>query len=153
MCLFRSFGVAAVSPASRLPNPFLCLVSVCGPDSVFSVSFPEERERSRRPSLNVRRLHLVAVGHFSRFGVRFPVFGAVRPCASVRDRLTVSYCSDFWHTSYFIPFEGHWGVRNPLRTSVLSPGRSLKGGRPAIVATASYLSSGASRRPFFQLPG
>ncbi|GMP74328.1 hypothetical protein CsSME_00031779 [Camellia sinensis var. sinensis] len=115
MCLFRSFRVAAVSPASGLPNPFLCLVSVCEPDSVFSVSFPEERERSHRPSLNVRRLHLVAVGHFAHFGARFPVFGAVRPCASVRDRLTISYCSDFWHTSYFIPFEGHWGLRNPLR--------------------------------------
>ena len=104
-----------MSPASGFPNPLLCLVSVCEPDSVFSVSFPEGRERSRRPSLNVRRLHLVAVGHFSHFGVRFPVFGAVRPCASVRDRLTISYCSGFWHTSYFLPFEGHWGLRDPLR--------------------------------------
>ena len=115
MCLFRSFRVTAVSPAPRLLNPLLCLVSVCEPDSVFSASFPERRERSCRPSFNVRRLHLVAVGQFSHFGVRFPVFGAGRPCASVRDRLTTSYCSDFWHTSYFIPFEGHWGLRNPLR--------------------------------------
>ena len=115
MCSFRSFRVAAVSPASRFLSPLLSLVSVCEPDSVFSVSFPEGRERSRRPSLNVRRLHLVAVGHFAHFGVRFPVFGAVRPCASVRDRLTISYCSDFWHTSYLLPFEGHWGLRNPLR--------------------------------------
>ncbi|CAL5391378.1 unnamed protein product [Camellia sinensis] len=115
MCSFRSFRVAAVSPASGLPNPFLCLVSVCEPDSVFSVSFPEGRERSRRPSLNVRRLHFVVVGHFAHFGVRFPVFGAVRPCASVRDRLIISVCSGFWHTSYWLPFEGHWGLRNPLR--------------------------------------
>ena len=115
MCSFRSFRVAAVSPASGLPNPLLRLVSVCEPDSVFSVSFPEGRERSSRPSLNVRRLHFVAVGHFAHFGVRCPVFGAVRPCASVRDRLTISYCSDFWHTSYFIHFEEHWGLRNPLR--------------------------------------
>ena len=115
MCSFRSFRVAAVSPASELPNPLLCLASVCKPDSVFSVSFPEGRERSRRPSLNVRRLHLVAVGHFAHFGVRFPVFGAVRPCASVRDRLTISFCSGFWHTSYLLPFEGHWGLGNPLR--------------------------------------
>ena len=107
-----------MSPASGLPNPFLCLVSVCELDSVFSVSFPEGRERSRRPSLNVRRLHFVAVGHFAHFGVRFPVFGAVRPCASVRDRLTISYCSDFWHTSYFIHFEEHWGLRNPLRGQI-----------------------------------
>ncbi|KAF5934421.1 hypothetical protein HYC85_030592 [Camellia sinensis] len=189
MCLFRSLRVVAASPASGLPNPLLCLVSVCEPDSVFSVSFPEGRQRSRKPSLNVRRLHLVAVGHFAHFGVWFPVFGAVRPCASVRDRFTISYCSNFWHTSYLLPFEGHWGLRNPLRgrtplsvlnspfrdpelrvlapehsfcngfrsflagTSVLSRGRSLKGGRPAIVAATSYLSSGASRRPFFQLPG
>ena len=115
MCSFRSFRVAAVSPASELPNPLLCLVSVCEPDSVFFVSFPKGRERSRRPPLNVRRLHLVAVGHFSHFGARFSVFGAVRPCASVRDRLTISVCSDFWNTSYFLPFEGHWGLRNPLR--------------------------------------
>ncbi|KAF5939493.1 hypothetical protein HYC85_023752 [Camellia sinensis] len=111
----RSFRVAAVSPASGLPNPFLCFVSVCEPDSVFSVSFPEGRERSRRPSLNVRRLHFVAVGHFAHFGVRFSVFGAVRPCASVRDHLTISVCPGFWHTSYLLPFEGHWGLRNPLR--------------------------------------
>ncbi|KAF5932403.1 hypothetical protein HYC85_028574 [Camellia sinensis] len=107
--------VAAASPASGLPNLLLCLASVCEPDSVFSVSFPKGRERSRRPSLNVRRLHFVAVGHFAHFGVRFPVFGAVRPCASVRDRLTISYSSSFWHTSYLLPFEGHWGLRNPLR--------------------------------------
>ena len=115
LCLFRSLRVAAASPASGLPNPLLCLASVCEPDSVFSVSFLEGRERSRRPSLSGRGLHLVAVGHFAHFGVRFPVFGAVRPCASVRDRLTISYCSDFWHTSYLLPFEGHWGLRNPLR--------------------------------------
>ena len=115
MCLFRSFRVAAVSPASGLPNPLLCLVSVCEPGSVFSVSFPEGRERSSRPSLNVRRLHLVAVGHLSHFGDRFPVLGAVRPCASVRDHLTISVCSDFWHTSYLLPFAVHWGPGNPLR--------------------------------------
>ncbi|GMP55629.1 hypothetical protein CsSME_00020392 [Camellia sinensis var. sinensis] len=40
-----------------------------------------------------------------------------------------------------------------LGTSVLSPGRSLKGGRPAIVAATSYTSSDALRRPFFTLPG
>ena len=73
------------------------------------------RVRSRRASLNVRRLRLVAVGQFSHFGVRFPVFGAVRPCTSVRDRLTISYCSDLWHTSNLLPFEGPRGPRNPLR--------------------------------------
>ena len=114
MCSFRSFRVAAVSPASGLPNPFLCLVSVCEPDSIFSVSFPEGRERSRRPSLSGRGLHLVAVGHFAHFGARFPVFRDRWPCASVRDRLTISVCSDFWNASYFLPFEGHWGLRNPL---------------------------------------
>ncbi|GMP77100.1 hypothetical protein CsSME_00033491 [Camellia sinensis var. sinensis] len=147
MCSFRSFRVTTVSPASGLPNPLLCLVSVCEPGSVFFFSVPVGRERSHRPSLNVRRLHLVAVGHFSHFGVQFSIFGAVRPCASVRDRLTISVCSDFWHTSYFLPFEEHWG------TSVLSLGRSLKGGRPAIVAATSYTSSDALRRPFFALPG
>ncbi|GMP63368.1 hypothetical protein CsSME_00025087 [Camellia sinensis var. sinensis] len=147
MCSFRSFRVAAVSPASGLPNPLLYFASVCEPGSVFFVSFPEGRERSRRPSLSGRRLHLVAVGHFSHFRVRFPVFRDRWPCASVRDRLTTSVCSVFWYTSYLIPFEGHWGI------SVLSPGRSLKGGRPAIVAATSYTSSDALRRPFFALPG
>ncbi|GMP71956.1 hypothetical protein CsSME_00030177 [Camellia sinensis var. sinensis] len=132
MCSFRSFRVAAVSPASGLPNPLLYFASVCEPGSVFFVSFPEGRERSRRPSLNVRRLHFVAAGHFAHFGVRFPVFGTVRPCTSVRDRLTISYCSG---------------------TSVLSLRRSLKGGRPVIVAATSYTSSDALRRPFFALPG
>ena len=115
MCSFRSFRVAAVSPAYGLPNPLLCFASVCEPGSVFFVSFPEGRERSRSPSLSGRELHLVAVGHFAHFGARFSVFGAVRPCASVRDRLTTSVCSDFRHTSYLLPFEGHWGLRNPLR--------------------------------------
>ncbi|GMP77815.1 hypothetical protein CsSME_00033964 [Camellia sinensis var. sinensis] len=115
MCSFRSFRVAVASPASGLPNPLLNFASVCEPGSVFFASFPEGRERSRRLSPNVRRLHLVAVGHFSHFGVRFPVFRDRRPCASVRDRLTISYCSNFWHTSYLLPFEGHWGLRNPLR--------------------------------------
>ena len=115
MCSFRSFRVLAASPASGFPNPLLCLVSVCEPDLVFSVSFPEGRERSRRPSLSGRRLHLVAIGHFSHFGVRFPVSRDRWACASVRDRLTISYCYDFWHTSYLLPFEGHWGLRNPLR--------------------------------------
>ena len=115
MCSFSSFRVLAARPASGLPNTLLCLVSVCEPDSVFPVSFPEGRERHRRPSLSGRRLHLVAVGHFSHFGVRFPVFRDCRPCASVRDRLTISYCSNFWHTYYLLPIEGHWGLRSPLR--------------------------------------
>ena len=114
MCLFRSFSVTAVRPASGLPNPLLYFASVCEPGSVFFVSFPEGRERSRRPSISRRRLHLVAVGHIAHFGVRFPDFGAVRPCASVRDRVTISYSSDFWYTSYLLPFKGHWGLRNPL---------------------------------------
>ncbi|KAF5933168.1 hypothetical protein HYC85_029339 [Camellia sinensis] len=118
LCLFRGLRVAAASPASGLPNPLLCLVSVCEPDSVFSVSSPEGRERSRRPSLSGRRLHFVAVGHFAHFGARFPVFGAVRPYASVRDRLIISVYSSFWHTSYLLPFEGHWGLKNPLRGRV-----------------------------------
>ena len=115
MCSFRSLRVAAVRPASELPNPLLCLVSVCEPDSVFSVFFPEGRERSRRPSLSGRGLHFVAVGHFAHFGARFPVFGAVRPCASVRDHPTISDSSGFWHASHLLPFEGHWGLRYPLR--------------------------------------
>ena len=115
MCSFRSLRVAAVRPTSGLPNPLLCLASVCELDSIFSVSFPEGRERSCRPSLSGRGLHFVAVGHFSHFGVQFPVFGAVRSCASVRDRLTISFCSGFWHTSYLLPVEGHWGLRNSLR--------------------------------------
>ena len=51
----------------------------------------------------------------SIFGARFPIFRDCWPCASVRDRLTISVCPDFWHTSYFLPFEGHWGLGNPLR--------------------------------------
>ena len=78
-------------------------------------SLPEGRERSRRSSLNGRRLHFVAIGHFSHFGARFPVFGAVRPSASVRDRLTTSVCSGFWHIPYLLPFEGHCGPRDQLR--------------------------------------
>ena len=115
MCSFRSLRVTAVSPASGLPNPLPYLASVCEPDSVFSVSFPEGRERSRRPSLSGRGLHFVAVGHFAHFGALFPVFGAVRPCASVRDHPTISDSSDFWHASHLLPFEGHWGLRYPLR--------------------------------------
>ncbi|KAF5956273.1 hypothetical protein HYC85_003498 [Camellia sinensis] len=114
LCLFRGLRVAAASPASELPNPLLCPASVCEPDSVFSVSFPEGRERSRRPSLSGRGLHFVAVGHFAPFGARFLVFRDFWPCASVRDRLTISVCPDFWHTYYFLPFEGHWGLGNPL---------------------------------------
>ena len=133
LCLFRSLRVAAASPASGLPNPLLCLASVCEPDSVFSVSFPEGRERSHRPSLSGRGLHFVAVGHFAHFGARFPVFRDRWLCASVRDRLTISVCSKFWHTSYLLPFEGHWGLRNPLRgrtpLSVLSS--LFSGPRPA----------------------
>ncbi|GMP25547.1 hypothetical protein CsSME_00002364 [Camellia sinensis var. sinensis] len=53
------------------------------------------RERSRSLSLSGRGLHFVAVGHFAQFGARFPVFGAVRPCASVRDRQTTSICFGF----------------------------------------------------------
>ena len=115
MCLFRSFRVAAVSTASGHPSPHQCLDSVCEPGSVFSISFPEGRERSRGPSLSGRGLHFVAAGHFAHFGVRFPIFRDRWPCASVRDRLTISVCSKFRHTSYFLPFEGHWDLRNPLR--------------------------------------
>ena len=115
MCSFRSFRVLAASPASGLPTPLLCLASVCEPGSIFAVSFSEGRKTSRSPSLSGRGLHLVAVGHFAHFGARFPVFRDRWPCASVRDRLTISVCSDFWHTSYFLPFKGHWGLSNPLR--------------------------------------
>ena len=66
-----------MSPASGLLDPLLCLVSVCEPDSVFSASFPEGKERSRGPSLSGHGLHFVTVGHFSHFGARFPIFGAV----------------------------------------------------------------------------
>ncbi|KAF5932066.1 hypothetical protein HYC85_028237 [Camellia sinensis] len=129
--LFRGLRVAAASPASGLPNLLLCLASVCEPDSVFSVSFPEGRERSCRPSLSGRGLRFVAVGHLAPFGARFPVFRDRWPCASVRDRLTISVCPG---------------------TSVLSLGRPWKGGRLVIVAATSYLSSGASRRPTPCLP-
>ncbi|KAF5934569.1 hypothetical protein HYC85_030740 [Camellia sinensis] len=74
LCLFRSLRVAAASPTSGLPNPLLRPASVCEPDSVFSVSFPEGRERSRRPSLSGRRLRFVAVGHFAHFGARYLCF-------------------------------------------------------------------------------
>ena len=73
-----------MSPAAGLTDPHLCLAPVCEPDSVLSVSFTEGRERSRRPSLSGRGLHLVAVGHFAHFGARFPVF---------RDRQAVSLSS------------------------------------------------------------
>ena len=115
MWSFCSFRVLAASPASGLPNPLLCFASVCEPGSIFFVSFHEGRERSHSPTLSGRGLHLVAVGHFAHFGAQFSVFGAVRPCSSVRDRLTISGCADFWHTSYLLTFEGHWGLRNPLR--------------------------------------
>ena len=87
----------------------------------FSVFVPKGRERSRRPSLSGRGLLFVAVGHFAHFGARFPIFGAVRPCASVRDRLTTSICSGFWHASYLLPFEGHCGLRDPLRGRIPLP--------------------------------
>ena len=51
----------------------------------------------------------------------FPVWRPVagfrsrRPCASVRDRLTTSVCSDFWYTPYFLPLEGHCGPSDHLR--------------------------------------
>ena len=96
----------------------MCFASICEPGSIFSVSFPEGRERSRRPSLSGRGLHFVAAGHFAHFGVRFSVFRNRWPCASVRDSLTISVCPGFWHTSYLLPFEGHWGLRNPLRGRV-----------------------------------
>ena len=115
LCLFRSFRVLAASPASGFPNPLLCLASVCEPDSSFSVPFPEVRARPRKLSLSGRGRHLVAVSHLAHFGVRFPIFRDRWPCASVRDRLTISVCSKFWHTSYLLPFEGHWGLSNPLR--------------------------------------
>ena len=141
MCSFRSFRVLAASPASGFPNPLLCLVSVCEPDSVFSVSFPEGRERSRRPSLSGRALRFVAVGHFAHFGARFSVFGAVRPCASVRDRLTSSVCSDFRHTSYLLPVEGHWGLRNPLRgrTPLLVLSSPFSGSRTACFGPRAFV--------------
>ena len=93
----------------------MCFASVCELGSVFSVSFPEGRERSCRPSLSGRGLHSVAVGHYAHFGVRFPIFRDRWPCASVRDRLTISVRSEFWHTSFLLPFEGHWGLKHPLR--------------------------------------
>ncbi|KAF5932790.1 hypothetical protein HYC85_028961 [Camellia sinensis] len=95
--------------------------------SLFSLR--EGRERSRRPSLSGRGLHFVAVGHFAHFGARFPVFGAVRPCASVRDRLTISYCFGFW------------------RTSVSSPGRTYKGGRPLTILNHKAVLRTPGRTP------
>ncbi|KAI8029784.1 hypothetical protein LOK49_LG01G00373 [Camellia lanceoleosa] len=77
---------------------------------VFSVFFPEGREWSRRLSLSGRGLLFVAVGHFARFGARFPVFGAVRLCASVRDRPTISDFSGFWQVPLFYHTEGHWAL-------------------------------------------
>ena len=141
MCSFRSFSVTAVSPASGLPNPLLYFASVCEPGSVFFVSFPEGSERSRRPSLSGRRLHLVAVGHISHFGVRFSIFGAVRPCASVRDRFTLNNYSGHWHTSYLPPFEGHWSLRNPLRgrTPLLVLNSLFSGRRTACVGSGTFI--------------
>ena len=105
----------AARPASGLPNPLLYLVSVCEPDSVFSVFFPEGREWSCRLYPGGRELLFVAVGHFAHFGARFPVFGAVRPCASARDRPTISDFSGSWLVPLFYHFEEHWGPRCPLR--------------------------------------
>ena len=42
------------------------------------------------------------------------IFRSRQPCASVRDRLTTSDCSDFWHTSDLLPFGGHCGSRDQL---------------------------------------
>ena len=141
MCLFRSFRVTAVSPASGLPNPLLCLASVCEPDSVFFVSFPEGKERSRRPSLSGRGLHFVAAGHFAHFGARFLVFRDRWPCASVRDRSTISIRSDFWHASYLLHFEGHWGLRNPLRgrTPLLVLSSPFSGPRTARFGSRTFV--------------
>ena len=131
-----------MSPASELPNPFLYFASVREPGSVFSVFVPEGRERSRGPSLSGRGLLFVAVGHFAHFGAWFPVFGAVRPCASVRDRLTISDCSDFWHASYLLPFEGHWGPRDRLRgrTPLPVPNSQFSGSRTARFGPRTFIS-------------
>ena len=109
---FQSLGC---EPCLRTSGLFRALPQFAN-QALFSLfSLPEGRERSRRSSLNGRRLHFVAIGHFAHFGARFPVFGAVRPCVSVRDRLTTSVCFGFWHTPCFLPFEGHCGPRDQLR--------------------------------------
>ena len=97
-------------------------------------SLPEGRERSRRSSLNGRGLRFVVIGHFSHFGARFPVFGAVRPCASVRDRLTTSVCPSFWHTPCFLSLEGHCG-----------PGDHLRGRTPPPVLNSLFSGPRAAR--------
>ena len=83
----------------------------------------------------------MAAGHFAHFGVRFPVFGAVRPCASVRDRLTISVCSKFWHASYLLPFEGHWGLSDPLRgrTPLPVPNSQFLGPRAARFGPRTFI--------------
>ena len=120
---------------------FLCFASVCEPGSVFSVSLSKGREGSRRSSLGGRGLHFVVIGHFAHFGARFPVFGAVRPSASVRDRLTTSVCSGFWHASYLPPFEGHCGLRDPLhgRTPLPVPNSQFLGPRTARFGPRTFI--------------
>ena len=98
---FQSLGC---EPCLRTSGLFRALPRFANQARFSLFSLPEGRERSRRSSLNGRRLHFVAIGHFAHFGARFPVFGAVRPCASVRDSLTISDCSGFWHVSYLLPF-------------------------------------------------
>ena len=99
--------------------------------SLFSLT--EGRERSRRSSQRPK-----ATFHerrpFCPFGARFPFFFRGRwPCASVRDSLTISVCSGFWHTSYLLPFEGHCGPRDQLRgrTPLPVPNSPFSGPRTA----------------------
>ena len=93
-------------------------------------SLPKGRERSRRSSLSGRRLRFVAVGHFAHLESGFLVFRSRWPCASVRDRLTTSVCSGFWHASCLLTFEGHCGLRDQLRGRTPLPVPNSQFSRP-----------------------
>ena len=128
---FQSLGCESCLRASGL---FFCALSRFTNQVLFSLfSLSERRERSHRSSLSDRRLRFVVVGHFFPFGACFSVFRSRRPCASVRDRLTTSVYSGFWHTSYFLPLEEHCGVGDHLRghTSLPIPNSLFSGPRTA----------------------
>ena len=79
----------------------------------------------------------VAVGYFSWSQATVPVWRPVfgfrsrRPCSSVRDNLTFSVCSGFWHTPCVLCLEGHCGPRDHLcGCTPLSVPNSLFSGHP-----------------------
>ena len=78
---------------------------------------------------------------FCPFGARFPVFRSRLLCAWVRDCLTISDCSRFWHTYYLLPFEGHCGPRDQLRgrTPLPVPNSQFSGPRAARFGPRTFI--------------